>query len=117
MDREPALIHGTIHYFATGHHRSSCGNIPIDHPNTGFNVYAAEWTPDHIDLLLNDHPYFHFDIKNAYDQGANPFRKPHFIILNPAIGGSWGGPIDDSIFPQRMTIDYVRVYQKLQPAP
>ena len=37
-----------------------------------------------------------------------------FIILNIAVGGNWGGQkgVDDSIFPQQMVIDYVRVYQK-----
>ena len=35
-----------------------------------------------------------------------------FLILNLALVGTWGGLIDDSILPQRMTVDYVRVYQK-----
>lgn len=43
-----------------------------------------------------------------------PFDQPYFIILNLAVGGFWGGKegIDDSIFPQKFEIDYVRVYQK-----
>ena len=42
-----------------------------------------------------------------------PFYKPQFFILNIAVGGNWGGAqgIDDSIFPQIMEIDYIRVYQ------
>ena len=42
-----------------------------------------------------------------------PFDKPHYLILNAAIGGSWGGSkgIDDGIFPQKYYIDYVRVYE------
>ena len=42
-----------------------------------------------------------------------PFDQPHYLILNLAIGGAWGGQrgIDDAIFPQRFEIDYVRVYQ------
>ena len=40
--------------------------------------------------------------------------EPHYLILNTAIGGAWGGQkgIDDTIFPQKFLIDYVRVYQK-----
>ena len=42
-----------------------------------------------------------------------PFDKPHYLILNFAIGGGWGGQkgIDDNIFPQKYYIDYVRVYE------
>jgi beta-glucanase (GH16 family) len=40
-----------------------------------------------------------------------PFEKPYFLILNLAIGGNWGGEIDDAIFPAEMLIDYVRIYQ------
>lgn len=39
--------------------------------------------------------------------------KPFYILLNTAIGGSWGGQhgIDNGIFPLRYLIDYVRYYQ------
>ena len=46
---------------------------------------------------------------------AWPYDHPFHLILNIAVGGVWGragGPIDDTIFPQRMLVDYVRVYQK-----
>ncbi len=41
-----------------------------------------------------------------------PFDKPFHLILNMAVGGDWGGQkgVDDSIFPQKMEVDYVRVY-------
>lgn len=49
--------------------------------------------------------------KKTYE--AWPFDQPYFIILNLAVGGFWGGKegIDDTIFPQKYEIDYVRVYQ------
>jgi hypothetical protein len=36
------------------------------------------------------------------------------LILNLAIGGNWGGQqgIDDSVFPARFLIDYVRVCRR-----
>jgi beta-glucanase (GH16 family) len=42
-----------------------------------------------------------------------PFDQPFYLILNIAIGGGWGGTkgVDESIFPQRMEVDYVRVYE------
>ncbi len=115
VGKEPGIIHGTIHYFVDGKHASQGAQLPIDHPESGFHVYAAEWTPDRIDLFVDDQKYFSFDVSKADNDGQNPFHKPHFLILNLALGGDWGGSIDDSIFPQRMTIDYVRVYQKIVP--
>jgi beta-glucanase (GH16 family) len=44
-----------------------------------------------------------------------PFDKPFFLIMNIAVGGAWGragGPIDDSVFPQRLLVDYVRVFER-----
>jgi beta-glucanase (GH16 family) len=113
VGKQPGVIHGTIHYFLDAKHRSSGSKVPIAATDTDFHVYAAEWTPDRVDFFVDDQKYFSFDVNKATADGENPFRKAHFLILNLAIGGSWGGPIDDSIFPQRMTIEYVRIYQKV----
>jgi beta-glucanase (GH16 family) len=112
VGKEPGIIHGTLHYFADGKHTQSGDKLPIDHPENDFHVYAAEWNRDHIDLFVDDQKYFSFDVRKADNDSQNPFRKPQYLILNLALGGSWGGPLDDTILPQRMTVDYVRVYQK-----
>lgn len=58
------------------------------------------------------------DVFDRVDPGADtwPFDQPCYLILNMAIGGAWGGQkgIDQTIFPQRFEIDYVRVYQQCQ---
>ena len=41
----------------------------------------------------------------------NPFRKPHYLLINLALGGAWGGPMDDAVLPQQYVIDYVRVLE------
>jgi beta-glucanase (GH16 family) len=114
---QPGVIHGTLHYFSDGKHASQGSQIQIAHPESDFHVYAAEWTPDRIDLYVDEKKYVTFDTSKAQYAGQNPFRKPHFLLLNVALGGDWGRKIDDSIFPQRMVIDYVRVYQKDSPVP
>ena len=57
----------------------------------------------------------HFTLKND-GTGVDlwPFNAPQYLILNLAIGGEWGAQtgVDDAIFPQRYTVDYVRVYQR-----
>ena len=62
---------------------------------------------------MNDVVYNH--IKNEHLSTAEwPFDQPFYLILNLAIGGSWGGKkgIDESIFPVTMEVDYVRVFEK-----
>ncbi|MCE0497104.1 MAG: glycoside hydrolase family 16 protein [Methylacidiphilales bacterium] len=112
VGKQPGVIYGTVHYFGNGKEASQGGQLPVDHPEADFHVYATEWTPERIDLFVDDKKYFSFDVKSADNDGQNPFHKPHFLILNLALGGGWGGPIDDSIFPQRLVVSSVRVYQK-----
>lgn len=49
-------------------------------------------------------------MEKAKTPNGNPFHKPHYLIL--ALGGNWGGKIDDSNFPSRYLIDYVPFYQR-----
>ena len=80
--------------------------------NTGFHVYAVEWSPNNI--------RFYFDDKLIVERtpadlpaGAKwVYDHPFFVILNVAVGGLWpGNPDETTAFPQRMLVDYVRVYK------
>lgn len=65
-----------------------------------------------IDIYVDDNKFFTYvNTEKTYE--AWPFDQKLYLILNLAIGGNWGGQqgIDDSIFPQKMYIDYVRIYQ------
>lgn len=108
-------IHGTIHTKAYNHMKGTQKgkSIFIENPNEEFHVFSIEWTPDKIDFLLDDVVYNH--IKNENKTTAEwPFDKKFYLILNVAVGGMWGGQkgIDDTILPQQMIIDYIRVYQR-----
>jgi beta-glucanase (GH16 family) len=108
-------IHGTIHTKAYNHMKGTQKgkSIFIENPNEEFHVFSIEWTPDKIDFLLDDVVYN--QIKNENKTTAEwPFDKKFYLILNAAVGGMWGGQkgIDDTIFPQQMIIDYIRVYQR-----
>ncbi len=68
---------------------------------------------EHIIVSFDDAPYVYYKNEGS-GWRAWPFDHPYNVILNLAIGGSWGragGPIDASIFPLRMEVDYVRIYQ------
>jgi beta-glucanase (GH16 family) len=74
VGKEPNVIHGTMHYFANGGHQKQGGTITIPDTSTAFHVYAAEWTPDRIDLFVDDKKYFSFDTAQAVNDGQNPFQ-------------------------------------------
>ena len=108
-------IFGTIHSEAYNHTKGTQKGkkIFIDKPNDTFNTFALEWTPQKIDLILNNEIYNTF--KNENKTTAEwPFDQKFYLILNVAVGGMLGGQqgIDDSIFPQQMVVDYVRVFQQ-----
>ncbi|HVO74082.1 MAG TPA: glycoside hydrolase family 16 protein, partial [Ignavibacteriaceae bacterium] len=87
--------------------------INIPDAQTNFHLYALEWYPDSMCIFVDSIKYLTFK-KESDDWKVWPFNKNFHFILNLAVGGSWGGAqgVDDSIFPQRMLIDYVRVYKK-----
>lgn len=111
---DPDRVHGNIHTTAYNHVKKTGkgASLIVSKPYDEFHVYAIEWFPDRIDFFVDDRNYFTF--KNE-GRGVDvwPYDRPQYLILNIAVGGSWGGQqgIDDTIFPQQMQIDYVRVYE------
>jgi len=78
-----------------------------------FHVYAVDWTKDKVDFFVDDKMY-HSVARNPQDDfNGWPFDQKFHVIMNVAVGGNWGGQkgVDESIWPQRMEVDYVRVYQ------
>ena len=112
VGHSPKQVHATVHYRIDGKHQSNGKALDVDKPWDGFHVYAVDWTPERMDFYYDNTKYQSFNVADARDAGQNPFQKPQFLILNLALGGSWGGKMDDSILPQKFEIDYVRVYQK-----
>ena len=80
---------------------------------TEFHNYTLEWDPNEIRIYADSILYNTFRNEGAGFQ-IWPFDQRFHLILNVAVGGTFGGTngIDDNIFPQSMVIDYVRVYQK-----
>lgn len=78
-----------------------------------WHVYALEWYPDHLTCFVDDKPALTVKKNDGDDWKAWPFDLPFYIIMNVAVGGSWGGQkgVDDDAFPARIEVDYVRVYQ------
>jgi beta-glucanase (GH16 family) len=112
---DPDEVHANIHTAAYNHvDGTNKGNsIKLDKPWENFHTYAVEWRKDRIDFFVDTTKYFTFRNDGKGKNDTWPFDKPHYLLLNLAIGGSWGGQqgIDDSKFPHKYYIDYVRVYK------
>ena len=78
-----------------------------------FHLFELHWTPSKIRLRANGRTFLKVK-KRTLDGNTWPFDQPYFLLLNLAVGGTWGGlmGIDDSAFPATLMVDYVRVYQK-----
>ena len=108
-------VHGNIHTEAFNHVKNTNkGNsILVEKPWEQFHVYAVDWREDKIDFFVDDELYFSYEKPENATDAEWPFDKPHFLIINLAIGGGWGGQqgIDTTRFPHHYEIDYVRVYE------
>jgi beta-glucanase (GH16 family) len=111
---EPNTVHGTIH----GPGYSGGNGIGLGY-NTGsplanaFHVYAVEWEPNVIRWYIDNTLY---ETRTPADLPAGTtwvYDHNFFMILNLAVGGGWpGNPDGSTVFPQQMTVDYVRVYTR-----
>jgi beta-glucanase (GH16 family) len=80
-----------------------------------FHVWRMDWSDREISLFLDDQLLNRVFVDSLYNRdgsGFNPFRQPHFMLLNLAIGGDNGGDPVGTSFPNRFEVDYVRVYQR-----
>ena len=111
---DPGRIHANVHTRAYNHVQGTNkgNNLLVSRPDEEFHVYSAAWTPGQIEFFVDGARYFTF-AKEPGGDAVWPFDKPQYLILNLAIGGSWGGQqgIDESAFPTQFVIDYVRVYR------
>jgi beta-glucanase (GH16 family) len=103
---DPNKIYGTLHYPGNSGGNGNSNSTTIAGASTQFHVYKAIWSPTSVKLYVDD-VLFHTVANN----GTLPFNADFFLILNVAMGGTFGGAIDPSFSQSSMEIDYVRVYQ------
>lgn len=110
----PDSLFGTVH---TEAYNGMIGTqkvkgIFVNDLSSNFHVYAIEWNENSISFFIDDKLYNFFKNDNK-NTATWPFDQRFHLLINIAVGGNWGGKhgIDDSVFPQQMLVDYVRVYQ------
>ncbi|WP_202842625.1 glycoside hydrolase family 16 protein [Luteimonas saliphila] len=110
---EPHLTHGALH--GPGY----SGNTPFsgthdlgERADAGYHVYAMEWDSQGVRWFVDGQPFYGVTRAQVEARGPWVFDQPFFVLLNVAVGGNWpGSPDTTSVFPQRMYVDWVRVYQ------
>lgn len=114
VGKQPNTIHGNFHWWEPDsdpakQHKSKGSNIKFDDLHKKYHVYGMERKGDTAKVFVDDQVFFSMSVpQNAY---KDSFKAPLYLLMNTAVGGEWGGSIDDSIFPQKFYIDYVRVYK------
>ena len=111
---EPSRVFGTVHGpgYSGGESISKSYVLENDRFDTGFHIFGIEWGPDYINFYVDDVLYNQItpnDVPGEWVFNQGPF----YIILNVAVGGALpGSPNAETVFPQTMLVDYVRVYNK-----
>jgi len=113
IGKEPDKVHGTIHGpgYSGSEGLGGSYTLPSGKFADNFHIFGVEWEPSAVRFYVDGKPY---ETRTPADLPAGKtwvFDHPFFILLNVAVGGGWpGNPDRTTVFPQRMLVDYVRVY-------
>lgn len=106
VGKEQNKIYGTLHYPGRSGGNADGATVNIPNVSTEFHKYSMEWTASFIKISVDDVVFFTYNNSNT-----TPFNQNFFFLLNVAMGGSFGGPVDPAFVSSTLEIDYVRVYQ------
>jgi len=112
---DPGVIHASTHsqknQWRNKNQRTA--TIKVPDASTAFHTYTLEWDAEEMRVYVDRQHYF-TSRKEGGDWTSWPFERDFHLVLNLAVGGDWGGVkgVDREAFPQRMEVDYVRVYQR-----
>lgn len=108
-----ATVHGTAHWNSSAGKADDGGSYKLDGGETlanGYHVFSLEWTPTALKWSIDGIAFHTLALDQSSDLAA--FQKQFFFIVNVAVGGNWpGSPNGNTQFPQRMMVDYIRVFQ------
>lgn len=111
---DPLRIHATVH--TPGSKRDPeavirSNSVKLNDAFSAFHVFAVEWYADRLDFFVDEKLILSYRKDDQLPEYWR-FDKPHYLLLNLAVGGAWGGSqgIDNSIFPLKYYVDWVRYY-------
>ncbi|RZJ68698.1 MAG: glycoside hydrolase family 16 protein [Flavobacterium sp.] len=110
--QQPNTIHGTIHGpgYSAGNAITSTYSMQNSRFDLDYHIFAVEWSENKIDFYCDDFLYKRISKKDV--PGEWVYDHDFYMILNVAVGGTFAGfPTAQTPFPQKMIVDYVKVYQ------
>lgn len=102
---DPNKIYGTVHYPGNSGGGAIGGTTISTNVSSTFHIYSVEWTDQSIKFMIDEVVFFTFA-----NNSNLPFNQPFFLLLNVAMGGTFGGAVDPLFSSAAMEVDYVRVY-------
>jgi beta-glucanase (GH16 family) len=117
LGHEANIVYGTIHYggeWANNVYSGINYLLPEGNFSDDFHIFAIEWEEGEIRWYVDG---IHYQTQTEWytynEDYPAPFDQSFHIILNLAVGGNWpGNPDETTVFPQKLFIDYVNVYEK-----
>lgn len=113
LGHQPNKTYGTLHWGNVGGQSTQSGGsyiLPSGDFYEKFHVFSFLWTSDKMEWYVDDVKFY--TVNKSQVTGNYPFDKPFFFIFNVAVGGNWpGNPDATTEFPQRMIVDYIRMFQ------
>jgi|GEM_PF-541788 len=124
VGKQAGVVHGTLHSPSSFGNSTNTATTNVPTLSSSFHEYAVLWTPDKIEFMVDDVPFYTYNPSNKNAQ-TWPFNAPFFLIMNIAMGGNFGSDpqyetnnqrngVDPSLSLVRMEVDYVRVYQEFK---
>ncbi len=103
-------VFGTVHTPSGFGGNANGGDTPLPDATTEFHVYSIDWTETSISFFVDDQKFYTYSPAER-NADTYPFNKDFFLLVNMAIGGTFGGNIDPGLTEEVFEIDYIRVYQ------
>lgn len=110
--QEPTFVHGSVHGpgYSGANAVSKSYELSNDRFDTDFHVFGIEWDKDYINFYVDDALYKQITPDEL--TGDWVFDQAFYMLINLAVGGNFlGPPNENTVFPQTMYVDYVRVYK------
>src|SRR5690606_15964628 len=109
VGREPHTIYSSLHTPANHGDNASSQKTYLEDIEEGYHTYKTVWTENDIQYFIDGEHVYTFT-PPEYNDAHYPFRHPFYFLINMAVGGNFGGPeVDDSIFPVKYYVDWIRV--------
>lgn len=110
VGRNPGVVQSALHSQSSFGDTENKGDTQVETFDAEFHVYGANWLENKIEFFVDDKIFYTYQ-PELLNEETWPFQHPFYVIMNIAMGGGLGGPIDPALTKARMEIDYVRIYE------